>query len=86
MLYDNALLVIALSEALQLTGKPAYRQAIELTMAFIAQGVSNGQGAFYSALDADSEGVEGKYYVWDKAEIDRSCLERMQTCSVLILG
>ncbi len=70
MLYDNALLVIALSEALQLTGKVAYREAIELTMTFIARELSNGQGAFYSALDADSEGIEGKYYVWDKAEID----------------
>jgi uncharacterized protein len=71
MLYDNALLVIALSEAWQLTGKPAYRRAIELTMEFIRRDLSNGEGAFYSALDADSEGVEGKYYVWEKAEIDR---------------
>ncbi|HLX65841.1 MAG TPA: thioredoxin domain-containing protein, partial [Puia sp.] len=70
MLYDNALLVIALSEAWQLTGKPAYRQAIELTMTFIDRELSNGEGAFYSALDADSEGVEGKYYVWKKPEID----------------
>jgi uncharacterized protein len=70
MLYDNALLVIALSEAFQLTGKPAYGEAIQLTMTFITRELSNGQGAFYSALDADSEGVEGKYYVWDKAEID----------------
>jgi len=70
MLYDNALLVIALAEAWQLTGKPAYRQAIELTMEFIDRELSNGEGAFYSALDADSEGVEGKYYVWEKAEID----------------
>jgi uncharacterized protein YyaL (SSP411 family) len=70
MLYDNALLVIALSEAFQLTGKSAYRVAIELTMTWIARELSDGQDAFYSALDADSEGVEGKYYVWDKAEID----------------
>jgi len=69
MLYDNALLVIALSEAFQLTGKPAYREAIERTMSFISRELSNGQGAFYSALDADSEGVEGKYYVWDRSEI-----------------
>jgi uncharacterized protein YyaL (SSP411 family) len=70
MLYDNALLVIVLSEAFQLTGKPAYREAIELTMSFIDKELSDGQGGFYSALDADSEGVEGKYYVWDKTEID----------------
>jgi uncharacterized protein len=69
MLYDNALLVIALSEAWQLTGKSAYREAIELTMSFVDRELSNKEGAFYSALDADSEGIEGKYYVWDKAEI-----------------
>ena len=71
MLYDNALLVIVLCEAFQLTGKQAYREAIEQTMSFVYRDLSNSEGAFYSALDADSEGVEGKYYVWDKAEIDR---------------
>ncbi len=70
MLYDNALIVIALCEGWQLTHRPAYRQAIEQTMAFIDRELSNGEGAFYAALDADSEGVEGKYYVWEKAEID----------------
>ena len=70
MLYDNALLVIALCDVWQLTGDPLYREAIEGTMAFIDRELSNGQGAFYAALDADSEGIEGKYYVWDKKEID----------------
>jgi uncharacterized protein len=70
MLYDNALLVIALCEAWQLTGDPLYQEAIEGTMAFIDRELSNGQGAFYAALDADSEGIEGKYYVWDKTEIE----------------
>jgi hypothetical protein len=70
MLYDNALLVIVLSEAWQLTAEPRYREAIELTMSFVDRELSTGQGAFYSALDADSEGEEGKYYVWDKAEIE----------------
>jgi len=53
-----------------LTKKPLYREAIEQTIAFIRRELSNGQGAFYAALDADSEGIEGKYYVWDAAEID----------------
>ena len=70
MLYDNALLVITLSEAFMLTKKPLYREAIEQTIAFVVRELSNGQGAFYAALDADSEGIEGKYYVWDAAEID----------------
>jgi uncharacterized protein YyaL (SSP411 family) len=70
MLYDNALLVIVLSEAYQLTGSALYREAIGQTMEFIDRELSNGEGGFYAALDADSEGEEGKYYVWDKAEIE----------------
>lgn len=71
MLYDNALLIITLSEAWQLTKKEGYREAIEQSITFIDRELSNGQGGFYSALDADSEGIEGKYYVWDKAEIEK---------------
>jgi len=70
MLYDNALLIIVLSEAWQLTRKPLYREAIEQTISFIDRELGNGEGGYYSSLDADSEGIEGKYYVWDKAEID----------------
>jgi uncharacterized protein YyaL (SSP411 family) len=70
MLYDNALLVITLSEAWQLTRKQQYRDTIEQTIGFIERELSDGKGAYFSALDADSEGVEGKYYVWDKDEID----------------
>jgi uncharacterized protein YyaL (SSP411 family) len=70
MLYDNALLLITLSEAWQLTRKHRYREAIEQSIAFIDRELSNGEGGYYSSLDADSEGIEGKYYIWDKAEID----------------
>jgi len=78
MLYDNALLIIATSEAWQLiSGLPdttdraaLYREAIGQTIRFAERELSNGKGAFFAALDADSEGVEGKYYVWDKKEID----------------
>ena len=70
MLYDNALLVITLSEAYQLTRKDLYRQTIEETMQFIRRELFDGEGGFYAALDADSEGEEGKYYTWQKAEID----------------
>jgi uncharacterized protein YyaL (SSP411 family) len=70
MLYDNALLVTVLAEAYQLTKKDSYREAIVETMDFVQRELLSTEGGFYSALDADSEGVEGKYYVWDKSEIE----------------
>ncbi|HWB92422.1 MAG TPA: hypothetical protein VG605_11235, partial [Puia sp.] len=70
MLYDNALLVTAMSEAFQLTKKPLYREAIQQTIEFISRELSDGQGGFYAALDADSQGIEGKYYVWEASEIE----------------
>ncbi|MBS1666756.1 MAG: thioredoxin domain-containing protein [Bacteroidetes bacterium] len=70
MLYDNALLVSVLSEAYQLTKKPSYRKAIENAIGFIESEMTSPENGFYAALDADSEGEEGKYYVWDKVEIE----------------
>ena len=69
MLYDNALLVSLLSEAYQVTGNPAYKTVIEQTIQFLNRELTNGAGVFYAALDADSEGVEGKFYTWSKTEI-----------------
>lgn len=70
MLYDNALLTIVLCDAWQITGNLKYKAAILDIINFIKKELTQADGGFYAALDADSEGVEGKFYVWSKEEID----------------
>ncbi len=71
MLYDNAQLVTLYSEAFQATNNPLYKQIVYETLAFVERELTSPEGGFYSALDADSEGVEGKYYVWQKEELQQ---------------
>ena len=70
MLYDNALLISTLSEAYQLSGNECYKEIIDETLQFITENMMHSLGGFYAALDADSEGAEGKFYVWSKNEIE----------------
>lgn len=70
MLYDNALLVVTMCEAYQLTRLPKYARAIRETLAFVQRELMHPKEGFYSALDADSEGIEGKFYTWLRPEIE----------------
>jgi len=69
MLYDNAGLVIAYTEAYQITKKELYKNVVIKTLDYILREMTDESGGFYSAQDADSEGEEGKYYVFNPEEI-----------------
>jgi uncharacterized protein YyaL (SSP411 family) len=75
MLYDQALLVDAYTEAYLATGDEAYKRTAKEVINYVLSDLRSTDGAFYSAEDADSEGVEGKFYVWTEAEV-REVLER----------
>ncbi len=70
MTYDNALLLISMSEAYQITSDKEYAACIEQTIGFMMREMMGENGCFYAALDADSEGVEGKFYTWSLDEFN----------------
>ncbi|WP_312047852.1 thioredoxin domain-containing protein [Anaerotignum sp.] len=69
MLYDNALLILAYCKTFELTKNPFYRKVAEKTATYILREMTSPEGGFYSAQDADSDGEEGKYYVFEPSEI-----------------
>ena len=69
MLYDNSLFVWALIETFQITKNHLYETIIRDVLAYISRDMTSPEGAFFSAEDADSEGVEGKFYVWSRDEV-----------------
>lgn len=69
MLYDNALLVLVYLEAYQINKNPVYLEVVEKTLGYIMREMVHQDGGFFSAQDADSEGVEGKYYTFSPDEV-----------------
>ena len=79
MLYDNALLVPAYLEAYQVTGKAEYRRVATETLEYVLREMQGPEGGYYSSQDADSEGVEGKFFVWRKKEVEALLGDRSET-------
>jgi len=69
MLYDNAQLARAYLHAAQLSSDPVYLRTVRETLAYLEREMLSGEGGFYSAQDADSEGIEGRFFVWTPDEI-----------------
>ena len=76
MLYDNALLARLYLRVYQATGEEFFRRVAEETLDYVVREMRDESGAFYSTQDADSEGVEGKFFLWDKEEIEMLLDER----------
>ncbi len=72
MLYDNAQLLTLYSEAYTAFGESEYLHTANGIKSWLRREMQNGKGGYYSAIDADSEGVEGKFYVWDKAHLEKN--------------
>lgn len=69
MLYDQAMLIMAYTEAYQATGNPDYAKVVGEIVTYVLRDLTSPEGAFYSAEDADSEGEEGRFYVWTTSEV-----------------
>ena len=72
MLYDNGPLLALYAQAFSLNYSEQFKKTCEGTTAWLMREMQSSEGGYYSALDADSEGVEGKYYVWEKAEVEQT--------------
>ncbi len=69
MLYDQASFINGLSSLFEVTGKKVYDEMIMEIVSFLRENMKSGDGAFYTAIDADSEGIEGKFYTWSSVEL-----------------
>ncbi len=69
MLYDNALLAVAYAEAWQVTGRRDFARVVRTTLDYLGREMTSPEGGLYSATDADSEGHEGRFFVWEEREL-----------------
>jgi uncharacterized protein YyaL (SSP411 family) len=76
MLYDNALLAGLYLHLYQVKGDPVYKDILCGTIDYLLREMKSGEGGFFSTQDADSDGAEGKYYIWDKEEFDQAAGEK----------
>ncbi|MFQ5790900.1 MAG: thioredoxin domain-containing protein, partial [Acidobacteriota bacterium] len=79
MLYDNALLASSYLEAFQVTGKPGYARVAGETLDFAVREMQGTEGGYFSSQDADSEGVEGKFYLWSLGEVQNILGDKSET-------
>jgi hypothetical protein len=86
MLYDQALLTMAYTEAYQATGQVGYRRTVDEILAYVLRDMTSPDGGFYSAEDADAEGEEGKFYVWTEEEIRRALPQRDADLAIKAYG
>ena len=86
MLYDNAQLLCLYSDAWRVTGEPLFARVVEETVAWAMREMCAPDGLFYSSLDADSEGREGKFYVWQRGEIQAALTAQEYALIELLFG
>ncbi|HKK16791.1 MAG TPA: thioredoxin domain-containing protein, partial [Gammaproteobacteria bacterium] len=86
MLYDNGPLLRVYSQAYQLTGNVFYQKIATETAEWVLRDMQSAEGGYYSTIDADSEGHEGKFYIWDKAELQQLLDESLYEVVAKYLG